>query len=260
MAPKCEDCPWQVLMLRALGLALSVVGINCAVESLLLVEVSSRGPAKGREEERRGGGEREVVGRMSSSVVPESVGMLEGEKDDELEAASRPSTAEEVESIVHTSRKFFKKNSKLIMAFGVMLVVCAMANLVVESGDISRRLGTYNDAFKDPRWLTYNRRNFLLNKKQFRLLSGSMDYFRTLPAHWPIVLRKLKATGLNTVTTGVPWNLHEPEPSLFVFGGILNLTQFLLDCKDAGLMVILKPGPFVGSDLDFGGLPGELKA
>ena len=42
---------------------------------------------------------------------------------------------------------------------------------------------------------------FYLNGQQFRILSGSMHYFRVVPEYWRDRLLKLKAMGLNTVQT-----------------------------------------------------------
>lgn len=82
-----------------------------------------------------------------------------------------------------------------------------------------------------------------LDGKPFRLLSGSVHYFRVVPAYWRDRLEKLKACGLNTVETYVPWNLHEPEKGRFVFEGLADLEGFL-DCAQAlGLPCIAAPGP-----------------
>uniref|UniRef100_A0A8C8YSX9 Beta-galactosidase n=1 Tax=Prolemur simus TaxID=1328070 RepID=A0A8C8YSX9_PROSS len=56
----------------------------------------------------------------------------------------------------------------------------------------------------------------------------------------------------------VPWNLHEPRVDQFVFTGNLDLMAFITIASDVGLWVILCPGPYIGSDLDLGGLPSWL--
>ncbi|HZK22079.1 MAG TPA: beta-galactosidase, partial [Oscillospiraceae bacterium] len=50
--------------------------------------------------------------------------------------------------------------------------------------------------------------DFLLNGEKFNIYSGAMHYFRVLPEYWEDRLTKIKAAGLNTVETYVPWNLH----------------------------------------------------
>lgn len=51
---------------------------------------------------------------------------------------------------------------------------------------------------------------FQLNGKNITIFSGAFHYFRLHPDYWRDRLRKMRAAGLNTVETYVPWNLHEP--------------------------------------------------
>ena len=51
------------------------------------------------------------------------------------------------------------------------------------------------------RVLRTEREEFFLEGKPFRILSGSIHYFRVVPEHWRDRLLKLKAMGLNTVET-----------------------------------------------------------
>lgn len=52
---------------------------------------------------------------------------------------------------------------------------------------------------------------FSLNDKLVRIYSGAMHYFRVPRPYWRDRLKKIRAAGLNTIETYVPWNLHEPE-------------------------------------------------
>jgi beta-galactosidase len=52
--------------------------------------------------------------------------------------------------------------------------------------------------------------------------------------------------------------MHEPEPDKFDFDGELDLKAFIKTAAEEGLYVILRPGPYVGDDYDFGGLPAYL--
>ncbi len=54
------------------------------------------------------------------------------------------------------------------------------------------------------------------------------------------------------------WNLHELHPNEFNFSGILDLSQFLQDIKDADMFAIVRPGPYICSEWEFGGLPSWL--
>ncbi|MDR0697196.1 MAG: beta-galactosidase [Christensenellaceae bacterium] len=100
--------------------------------------------------------------------------------------------------------------------------------------------------------------SFLLNDEKFNIYSGGMHYFRMLPEYWEDRLKKLKAAGFNTVETYVPWNLHEPREGEFCFSGGLDIAKFITIAKNIGLYVILRPGPYICAEWDFGGLPAWL--
>jgi beta-galactosidase len=100
--------------------------------------------------------------------------------------------------------------------------------------------------------------HFLLDGEPFRILAGAMHYFRAPPACWQDRLHKLRAMGLNTVETYVAWNLHEPEPGHFRFDGELDLVKYLRCAADLGLHAIVRPGPYICSEWDLGGLPAWL--
>uniref|UniRef100_A0A803T6B4 Beta-galactosidase n=1 Tax=Anolis carolinensis TaxID=28377 RepID=A0A803T6B4_ANOCA len=70
---------------------------------------------------------------------------------------------------------------------------------------------------------------FLLEERPFRILGGSLHYFRIPREYWKDRLMKMKACGLNTVTTYVPWNLHEAIRGKFDFSGNLDLHWLLQD-------------------------------
>ncbi|XP_076968484.1 beta-galactosidase-1-like protein 2 isoform X2 [Tamandua tetradactyla] len=100
--------------------------------------------------------------------------------------------------------------------------------------------------------------NFVLEDSTFWIFGGSIHYFRVPREYWRDRLLKLRACGLNTLTTYVPWNLHEPERGKFDFSGNLDLEAFILLAAEVGLWVILRPGPYICSEIDLGGLPSWL--
>lgn len=99
---------------------------------------------------------------------------------------------------------------------------------------------------------------FFLNGKPFRILGGSFHYFRTQPHQWIDRLEKLKAAGLNTVTTCIPWNLHERVPGKYRFSGRWKLLAFIKLIRKMGLHVIVQLGPYVSAEWELGGLPAWL--
>ncbi|KAI3354458.1 hypothetical protein L3Q82_018969, partial [Scortum barcoo] len=106
--------------------------------------------------------------------------------------------------------------------------------------------------------LKANSSRFTLEGRPFRVLGGSIHYFRVPRAYWEDRLLKMKACGLNTLTTYVPWNLHEPERGAFNFQDQLDLKAYVSLAAEMGLWVILRPGPYICAEWDLGGLPSWL--
>ena len=106
--------------------------------------------------------------------------------------------------------------------------------------------------------LTIQNEKFMLNGKPFQIYSGAIHYFRVLPEYWRDRLEKLKAAGFNTVETYVCWNLHEPKKGEFDFTGRLDIERYIKTAQELGLYVIIRPGPYICAEWDFGGLPAWL--
>ncbi|XP_042488565.1 beta-galactosidase 17 [Macadamia integrifolia] len=94
----------------------------------------------------------------------------------------------------------------------------------------------------------------------FRIIGGDLHYFRVLPEYWKDRLLRAKALGLNTIQTYVPWNLHEPQPGEWIFEGIADIESFLKLCQELGFLVMLRAGPYICGEWDFGGFPAWLLA
>lgn len=101
---------------------------------------------------------------------------------------------------------------------------------------------------------------FMLDGKALQVISGEMHYARIPRAYWRDRLRKARAMGLNTISTYVFWNLHEPTQGTYDFSGQLDVAEFIREAQQEGLHVILRPGPYVCSEWDLGGLPAWLLA
>jgi beta-galactosidase len=97
-----------------------------------------------------------------------------------------------------------------------------------------------------------------LDGKPYRILTGEMHYPRIPRAQWRDAMLKAKALGLNTITTYVFWNVHEPKPGVYDFTGQNDLGAFLKTAQDAGLNVVLRPGPYACAEWEFGGYPSWL--
>ena len=106
--------------------------------------------------------------------------------------------------------------------------------------------------------LEMKNRKFYMDGEEFHIYSGAMHYFRIPQEYWEDRLLKLRAAGLNTVETYVPWNFHEPQKGQFNFEGMLDIVKFVEIAQKLGLYVIVRPGPYICAEWDFGGLPAWL--
>jgi beta-galactosidase len=96
---------------------------------------------------------------------------------------------------------------------------------------------------------------FLLDGAPFQIRAGAIHYARVPRAYWRDRLRMARAMGLNAVTTYVFWNLQEPDSGQFDFSGRVDIAAFIRLAQQEGLWVILRPGPYVCAEWDFGGYP-----
>lgn len=71
-------------------------------------------------------------------------------------------------------------------------------------------------------------------------------------------MKLLKAVGLNTVSTYIPWNAHEPVKGRFNFSGMLDLEAFISIANDLDLKVMIRTGPYICTEWEWGGLPAWL--
>ncbi|MFH1369217.1 MAG: beta-galactosidase [Elusimicrobiota bacterium] len=106
--------------------------------------------------------------------------------------------------------------------------------------------------------IRYDEKSFFINGKRIMLFGGEFHYFRTPPELWEDRIRKMKLGGCNFVSTYIPWNFHEPEEGKMLWTGDRDLGGFLELCEKYGLYVIMKPGPYICAEWDFGGFPDWL--
>jgi beta-galactosidase len=99
---------------------------------------------------------------------------------------------------------------------------------------------------------------FQMDGHPYQILSGEMHYPRVPRAYWRDRFRKARAMGLNTITTYVFWNLHEPRPGVYDFSGQNDVAEYIREAQQEGLNVILRPGPYVCAEWDLGGYPSWL--
>lgn len=135
------------------------------------------------------------------------------------------------------------------MAAGVLLFVAVhLACLCVNGNLVSEK------SFS----IDYKNNCFLKDGKPFQYISGSVHYSRIPRAYWRDRLLKMYMTGLNAIQVYVPWNFHESAQGIYNFTGDRDLVHFLDLANQTGLLVILRPGPYICAEWEMGGLPAWL--
>jgi beta-galactosidase len=108
---------------------------------------------------------------------------------------------------------------------------------------------------------TLGKQDFLLDGKPFQIISGEMHPARIPAEYWKQRIQMAKAMGCNTIAAYVFWNYHETEPGQFDFQTENhNIAKFIRMVQEEGMWLILRPGPYVCAEWDFGGLPAYLLA
>ena len=103
--------------------------------------------------------------------------------------------------------------------------------------------------------ITADSRSFFLNGKPWIPIVGEFHYARYPHAEWREELLKMKAGGINTVSTYVFWIHHEEVPGKFDWSGQRSLRDFLTLCQEVGLKAFVRMGPWCHGEARNGGFP-----
>ncbi len=106
--------------------------------------------------------------------------------------------------------------------------------------------------------ISYDRQSLSIDNRPLWLCSGAIHYPRVPRDLWRDRIRAAKQAGLNCIETYVFWNAHEPSPGRFDFTGNLDLRAFIEMIGEEGLFAIVRPGPYICAEWDFGGYPAWL--
>jgi beta-galactosidase len=134
-------------------------------------------------------------------------------------------------------------------------IICALVFLAVLASPVARP--SAQDA---QHHIGIEGDHFIFDGKPLQIISGELHYERIPREYWRDRLQKARAMGLNTISTYVFWNVHEPKPGVYDFSGSLDVAAFIRIAQEEGLHVILRPGPYACAEWDLGGLPAWLLA
>ncbi|CAA0820988.1 Beta-galactosidase 10 [Striga hermonthica] len=103
--------------------------------------------------------------------------------------------------------------------------------------------------------VTYDTRSLIIDGRRKLLISAAIHYPRSVPAMWPGLVQLAKEGGVDVIETYVFWNGHELSPDNYYFEGRYDLVKFCKTVQQAGMYMILRIGPFVAAEWNFGGVP-----
>lgn len=100
---------------------------------------------------------------------------------------------------------------------------------------------------------------FLLDGKPLQIRCAEMHIQAIPKESWRRTVRMAKAMGMNSVSTYLYWGEMERPDGTFDFKtGSRDLAGFLKICMEEKMWVNLRPGPYVCSERDLGGMPPRL--
>jgi beta-galactosidase len=101
--------------------------------------------------------------------------------------------------------------------------------------------------------------DFLLDGQPFQLISCELHPARIPVEYWTHRIRMAKAMGCNAIAAYLFWNYHEVSEGKFDFTtGNRDVAKFVRAVQAEGMWMLLRPGPYVCAEWDFGGLPPYL--
>lgn len=101
--------------------------------------------------------------------------------------------------------------------------------------------------------------DFLLDGKPFQIIGGEMHPARIPVEYWRHRIKMAKAMGCNTIAAYIFWNYQETADGKFDFKTTNHdVAKFIKIAQEEGMWVLLRPGPYVCAEWDFGGIPPYL--
>jgi beta-galactosidase len=114
-------------------------------------------------------------------------------------------------------------------------------------------------AAQDRHIFSFGKNEFLLDGKPMQIISGEMHPARIPKQYWRHRIQMAKAMGCNTIAVYVFWNYHEQAQGVFDFKTEnRDIAEFIRICQQEKMWVLVRPGPYVCAEWDFGGLPTYL--
>lgn len=104
----------------------------------------------------------------------------------------------------------------------------------------------------DVKW---DRHSLIIDGRRVVPVMGEIHYSRIPEAEWANEIHKMKEGGVTIIANYVFWNHVEEEKGIFDWSEQRSLRHFLELCKDEGMPVCLRIGPFCHGEARCGGIP-----
>ncbi|PNX74130.1 beta-galactosidase 7-like protein [Trifolium pratense] len=101
----------------------------------------------------------------------------------------------------------------------------------------------------------YDSKALIINGERRLIFSGAIHYPRSTVEMWPDLIQKAKDGGLDAIETYIFWDVHEPVQREYNFSGNLDFVKFFKLIQEAGLYGIIRIGPYVCAEWNYGGFP-----
>lgn len=95
----------------------------------------------------------------------------------------------------------------------------------------------------------------LLNGAYTLPVMGEIHYSRVPERDWRREILKMQAGGIDIAACYIFWGHHELQEGQIDWSGNRNLRRFLEVCRDCGMKVVLRVGPFCHGEVYLGGIP-----
>jgi beta-galactosidase len=119
--------------------------------------------------------------------------------------------------------------------------------------------GLYSQKQKARHTFSLGTTEFLLDWSSFQIISGEMHPSRIPAQYWRNRIQMAKAMGCNTISVYIMWNYHELQEGFYDFESEnRNLAEFFKIVAEEELWLIVRPGPYVCAEWEFGGIPPYL--
>ena len=147
---------------------------------------------------------------------------------------------------------------KVIVAASVAAAAPQTATVIDPPPAITTGFKMGDSRRPDGQTLTLDSHSLLLNGKPWTPVMGEFHYSRVPENEWREELLKMKAGGIDIVSTYVFWIHHEEIEGQFDWSGSRDLRRFIQTVQDVGLKACVRCGPWDHGEVRNGGFPDWL--